>query len=450
MDESSPTPPPLPPSPAALSAEALAKVEALAKEGDPSISLPQIVPPPLPVPHPSKLKWLLGGLTILILGILMGYAATNVLNQSKKPPNDAATPSQKSSTNFSQLTSSPTSTIEFNQELKTYKNPRGLNFSYPNGWQILDRTLNPGENLKEKGRYDISADKDPVEIVDVVKNDWTLRVTIKDAYSPLGGFGPIQDLHEYKVFPILGRNALRTKIEDGYMPAISDHPEPYPFPILFQRHPGETDPVYWRTPDTEGNFVPLFSTNDPRDKINIDAVIYSKFLTKNNINNRKIEPSIIQEIDQILSTFQFLDAPSPTTTTRIQATPIESNGVDLKGIRYTLPTGWGATLNADNLHLAPKSGGGYLYIEVFNYPGTTGRRDYYCQLRKYCIPETEFTETTIGNISGYRATRLDNSGGGEEYFGAKGNKFYIIGTYSPPSPNDFDNNYKSVLSSLIF
>ncbi|MDP1722204.1 MAG: hypothetical protein Q8L37_03265 [Candidatus Gottesmanbacteria bacterium] len=88
MDESSPTPPPLP--------------------SDPSIPLPQIVPPPPTVPHPSKLLWFLAGLAILILGILVGYAATNVLSQSKKPSDDATTSSQKSSTNFSQLTSSPT------------------------------------------------------------------------------------------------------------------------------------------------------------------------------------------------------------------------------------------------------------------------------------------------------------------------------------------------------
>ncbi|MDP1722207.1 MAG: hypothetical protein Q8L37_03280 [Candidatus Gottesmanbacteria bacterium] len=84
MDSSTVTPPPLP--------------------SDPSISLPQIVPPPLPVPHPSKLKWLLGGLSILILGILAGYAATNVLSQSKK---QVATPPKNSPSTFSTL-SSPT------------------------------------------------------------------------------------------------------------------------------------------------------------------------------------------------------------------------------------------------------------------------------------------------------------------------------------------------------
>jgi len=39
---------------------------------------------------------------------------------------------------------------------------------------------------------------------------------------------------------------------------------------------------------------------------------------------------------------------------------------------------------------------------------------------------------------------------GPEYFGAKGNKFYIISSYNPPSPNEFEKGYKQVMSSLIF
>mgnify|MGYP001593933360 CR=1 FL=1 len=148
--------------------------------------------------------------------------------------------------------------------------------------------------------------------------------------------------------------------------------------------------------------------------------------------------------DQILSTFKFLDKPSPTTSAQI-------NGADLKDIKYKLSQDWEAKLNNDNLFISPVNGGGYLSIRVYGYPGNVGRREYYCQVSKVCIEGTSyFTEINIGNISGYTANALDNSGGGAEYFGAKGNKFYIISSYSPPSPNEFDQNYKNVLSSLVF
>lgn len=151
------------------------------------------------------------------------------------------------------------------------------------------------------------------------------------------------------------------------------------------------------------------------------------------------------EFDQILSTFKFLDkqVPSPIVTTKISQT----NG----NIKYILPQGWEAKLNNDSLFISPANGGGYLSIRVYDYPNNIGRREYYCQVSKVCIEGTTyFTEMSIGNISGYMASALDNSGGGSEYLGAKGNKFYLISSYNPPSPNEFEKNYKNVLNSLVF
>jgi len=64
------------------------------------------------------------------------------------------------------------------------------------------------------------------------------------------------------------------------------------------------------------------------------------------------------------------------------------------------------------------------------------------------VREVNYNDTIV--FKGKLINALDNSGGGIEYFGSKGNKFYIIGSYSPPSPNEFENNYKQVLNSLIF
>lgn len=143
---------------------------------------------------------------------------------------------------------------------------------------------------------------------------------------------------------------------------------------------------------------------------------------------------------------------SPTLTPQISPTPATVvNGVNLKNVKVTLPEGWEIKLNNDSLLISPKTGGGYLSVKAYEYPTTIGRREYYCQVSKVCIEGTSyFTEMSIGNISGYSANALDNSGGGTEYFGAKGNKFYIISSYNPPSPNEFEKSYQQVLNSLIF
>jgi len=110
----------------------------------------------------------------------------------------------------------------------------------------------------------------------------------------------------------------------------------------------------------------------------------------------------------------------------------------LENIRYTLPQGWTAEIRDGGLSITPISGGGEFFIKVYNYSENVGRREYYCQLVDYCIAKTTFTSVNIGNIAGYKASVLDNSGGGAEYFGAKGNKFYIITSYNPPAPNEFE------------
>ena len=136
--------------------------------------------------------------------------------------------------------------------------------------------------------------------------------------------------------------------------------------------------------------------------------------------------------------------PSPPTTTTLESV------AELKDIKYSLPQGWEASLSKDNLHLTA-TGGGYLTIAMYSYATDVGRREYFCQVTKdLCIKETYFTETKIGNISGYTANALDNSGGGQMYFGAKGSNFYVISSYTPPSPNTFEVTYQQVLDSLVF
>ncbi len=125
-------------------------------------------------------------------------------------------------------------------------------------------------------------------------------------------------------------------------------------------------------------------------------------------------------------------------------------GAGLEAIRYSLPGDWKGEIKDGGLWLAPLSGGGYYVIKVYDYPGDVGRREFYCSLVDSCIDSTTFEATQIGNISGYKAHGLDNSGSGQVYFGAKGNSFYIIDSYNPPAPNNFENQRQAVLDSLQF
>ena len=128
----------------------------------------------------------------------------------------------------------------------------------------------------------------------------------------------------------------------------------------------------------------------------------------------------------------------------------KQGGADLEDIRYALPPGWEAKFRDNGLFISPADNGGYFFIKVYKYAGDVGRREYFCQLVGYCIEETYFTEVKIGNTSGYMAQALDNSGGGSDLFATKGDKFYIINSISPPSPNEFDKSKQSFLNSLLF
>lgn len=172
----------------------------------------------------------------------------------------------------------------------------------------------------------------------------------------------------------------------------------------------------------------------------INDYVYTLHLDEQTNENGSL--TYAQLMDQILSTFKFI------STQPVASPVVTSGGAKLADIKYTLPSAWQGSIQNNTLLLSA-SGGGYLSVTVSSYAGQ-GRRELYCQLKNVCTAQSVFTSTQIGNISGYRASALDNSGGGDEYFGAKGDKFYIISTYNPPSPNEFEKNYKKVLSSLVF
>ncbi|GEM_PF-2476571 len=205
----------------------------------------------------------------------------------------------------------------------------------------------------------------------------------------------------------------------------------------------------YKVTQADGDIGWLISNNAGVDHISISVL------------SNSAESKDIAIIEQIISTFTFapLSASKPTDsnketqyqtpTVAPKTTTPQVNGASLENIKYTLPSGWTNQIRDGGLEIKPGSGG-YLFIKVYNYDGTTGRRDAYCKIVSYCTSSSYFTTMNIGNISGYKANALDNSGGGADYLGIKGNKLYIISTYNPPSPNEYEKNFQNVLNSLIF
>lgn len=184
------------------------------------------------------------------------------------------------------------------------------------------------------------------------------------------------------------------------------------------------------------------------------GINYNKQLSQANLIDdvqTVVQPIIRDEEETALQTETL-----PKVTLKPTASPTSTNEnlsglLSYEGVTYRLPQGWVANVDSWSLMISPKVGGGYLKLEIYSYPQNIGRREYYCQTSGVCIEgTTRFTETTIGNISGYTADAIDTSGGGREYFGAKGDKFYRISSYNPPSPNEFEKNYQNVLNSLKF
>jgi hypothetical protein len=127
--------------------------------------------------------------------------------------------------------------------------------------------------------------------------------------------------------------------------------------------------------------------------------------------------------------------------------------VNTSSIGYTLPDGWTSEIRDNGTLFISAPEGGYVVVNVYDFPANIGRRTFFCQITEhYCLDQTTFNPIQIGNMSGYEALMVDNSGGGNEYFGTVGGSFIWISTFSPSSPvnNPFDQGIDSLLKSFVF
>jgi hypothetical protein len=142
-------------------------------------------------------------------------------------------------------------------------------------------------------------------------------------------------------------------------------------------------------------------------------------------------------------------AEDPNGGSKIECNQTSGAPATLDTIQYTLPAGWTGEI-VENSLLITAPGGGFLSIKVYDYTGAKLDLEY-CRVRDVCVSgQSTFTAMKVGNVSGVEASGLDNSGGGREFIATKGNKMYVISTFSPPSPSEYEKNVQTVLDSLKF
>lgn len=148
----------------------------------------------------------------------------------------------------------------------------------------------------------------------------------------------------------------------------------------------------------------------------------------------------LEIIDQILATFELIDTAS-------QSAAILGTTFDLDSIEYQIPDTWDAKVNQENLFLSA-DGGGYLLITAHPTNQQLDPDDHFCLvIQDECNQDTEFTNTKVGNLAGYR---VNITGKDPYYFGSTDSVFYVVKTFNPPSPNTFEKTYQTVLDSLKF
>lgn len=124
--------------------------------------------------------------------------------------------------------------------------------------------------------------------------------------------------------------------------------------------------------------------------------------------------------------------------------------ITLTNLSFVLPPNWTYTNINGVVNIFPKNGGGYINIKSY-YINNQDIKEFYCLKTNVCINNTTyFTPFKIGNIMGNQANAIDNSGGGIDYFVVNKNTFYLVNTYNPPSPNDFEKDFEFILNSILF
>lgn len=300
----------------------------------PKLSHLESTPPPPsqpPVTQPRKPKALILTLSLITLTSLSAAAYFFFQTQSLKHQG-ALIPTPVLSIN----PQPPTSDTHGNWLTYTHQ-PSNLQFRYPPEWEVTSDTVKAGQTRQAPGKYDITATNSDIHLINILKNSqFEIEITIQTDYDPqkLGGYGPVpNDLSGYKQINIDSRTGLRSKFEDGIaLFGGMIPPEPYPLTIVFRRLPHEGTET-WPNQDSDSEIVLLFAAQNTQQTASYSITYYSPTFTQSAIENESIDKSLLNEMDLILSTFEFTSTTQPSSTAIQVSKPATT-------LSHSLPSGW--------------------------------------------------------------------------------------------------------------
>jgi hypothetical protein len=180
----------------------------------------------------------------------------------------------------------------------------GIAFDYPPTWTVAETIIPKGTRLTQRSfnRFDAGSDNDEL-VVEVTKaSEWMLEIIATKSTEDCGGYSSnfleYTDATLYQPLAVLGRSAVRLRPEDGHAWNPSDYPEPYPVIVAFPDINGECQ-------NSDEEWV-LFSFSDNQKPLSLNITYYSGQFTKNNLQNRTIDYSTLQEMDKIVQSLTLL------------------------------------------------------------------------------------------------------------------------------------------------
>jgi hypothetical protein len=196
--------------------------------------------------------------------------------------------------------------------LQTYSNPDyGFAFDYRSGWQVTETYVPVGGKLSQRSlnRVDINAFEREVLVVDLGKgSEWILEfvATKSPPGSCPGGEGPDPAPANYLPLAVLGRQAARLRVEDGYIWTIRGSNDMNILPVVFYKQPGECEASWPDSSINPGEVVFLWRYSDPQMPLMVNMTYYSNQFTAGNLQNRTIDYAVIHEMDQIVQSLRLL------------------------------------------------------------------------------------------------------------------------------------------------
>ena len=196
-------------------------------------------------------------------------------------------------------TSIPTSTATLPELMEHVSETYGFAFEYSPTWSVTETILPMGTRLNQRSfnRFGAGSDKHDELVVEVTKgSEWILEIVATKSTQDCGGYSSnlleSTGVTPYQPLEILGRSAVRLRPEDGYAWKPSDFPEPYPVIVVFPNIHGECS-----NHDEEWS---LFSFSDNQRPLSLNITYYSSQFTNDNLQNRTIDYSTLQEMDRIV------------------------------------------------------------------------------------------------------------------------------------------------------